>query len=224
MANYGFNEVLPGLFVGSRFAVHQRYLKNFKITHLLSLDNFKDFPPGYICKTIDVDDEESENIMKYFEECLEFIHNNQVLVFCTAGRSRSATVVAAYLIKYKGMNVEKALNTINKVRKVRPNPGFLVQLQEWEEKNCELCELEKKTEWIEENPDFVCMLCEQCDLPMVVYRKHSNFASNEVKNKMAESLSKAADKYIGKSWVIDRKQRSVFYHLHWHARPALFKL
>ena len=224
MAHYGINEVLPGLFIGSRFAVHLQSLATSNLTHLLSVDNFKDFPPGYITKSLDIDDEESEDILRYFEECIEFMKNHRVLVFCTAGRSRSATIMAAYLMKTRGMGVEQALSTIKQVRRVKPNPGFMVQLHKWEGICCELCTLERRTEWIEENDEFVCMICEQCDLPMVCYREHTNIASEQVKGRMRDALGKAADRIIGGNWFIDTKQRSVFNHLHWHARPNLFKL
>ena len=224
MAQYGYNEVLPGLFIGSRFMIYPTYLNKSKITHLLSVDNFQDFPPGFITKTLNIDDEESENILQYFNECIEFIGENRTLVFCTAGRSRSATIVAAYLMKIKKMSAEQALETIKKVRVIRPNPGFLIQLNTWEKMNCELCVLEKKTEWIEEHKDFVCLICEQCDNPMVVYRHHTNIASNSTKTQMKEVLTAAANKYIKSDWYIDTLQRTIPTHLHWHARPNLFKL
>ena len=46
-----------------------------------------------------------------------------------AGRSRSATVVAAYLMRRLNIGVEKALEMIQKVRDVDPNRGFREQLQ-----------------------------------------------------------------------------------------------
>lgn len=46
-----------------------------------------------------------------------------------AGRSRSATVVAAYLMQRFNIGVEEALERIQEVRDVDPNPGFREQLQ-----------------------------------------------------------------------------------------------
>jgi len=46
-----------------------------------------------------------------------------------AGRSRSATIVAAYLMQRFNIGVEEALQRIQKVRDVDPNSGFREQLQ-----------------------------------------------------------------------------------------------
>jgi len=46
-----------------------------------------------------------------------------------AGRSRSSTIVAAYLMHRFNIGVEEALERIQKVREVEPNSGFREQLQ-----------------------------------------------------------------------------------------------
>lgn len=224
MGQHPFNEITPGIFLGSRFGLYEFLLKKHRITHLLSLDNFKKFPPGFQTKTIDIEDEESENILKYFEECIEFIGKNRTLVFCTAGRSRSASIVAAYLIKKNKISLSDALDIIKKARRVNPNPGFMIQLKQWEKMNCELCQLEKRTEWLLETEDIVCVLCDQCDLPMVIYKPHTSHVPEPVRHQMTQVLNQIAPKFIKKAWYIDTKQRSIFNHIHWHARPILYKI
>lgn len=148
-SRHSMQEVIPGLFIGSQFALAlSSSLKNNWITHMLSVNNCKDFPPGYITKVINIDDDEDENISIFFDECIDFINSgHRTFVFCMAGRSRSATIVAAYLIREKNMTLNEALETINRVRSVNPNPGFMKQLQYFDNKiHCELCRLERKSE------------------------------------------------------------------------------
>ena len=57
-------------------------------------------------------------------------HN--ILVHCKMGISRSATIVTAYLIKYKKMSVNDALLLVKKKHAPTfPNKGFLKQLIDW---------------------------------------------------------------------------------------------
>eukprot|EP01062_Namystynia_karyoxenos_P046234 TRINITY_DN34560_c0_g1_i1.p1 TRINITY_DN34560_c0_g1~~TRINITY_DN34560_c0_g1_i1.p1 ORF type:complete len:205 (+),score=36.35 TRINITY_DN34560_c0_g1_i1:75-617(+) len=56
-----------------------------------------------------------------------------VLVHCQAGRSRSATVLAAYLIRAHGLTAEEAVAEVRRARPIaQPNPGFVRQLREYE--------------------------------------------------------------------------------------------
>lgn len=55
-----------------------------------------------------------------------------ILVHCTAGVSRSAACVAAYLMKTHGLTRDVCLETIRRSRPVaRPNDGFMIQLSQW---------------------------------------------------------------------------------------------
>ena len=56
-----------------------------------------------------------------------------ILIHCKFGISRSVSFIIAYLIKYFGYTVKKAMNYIKKRRKqINPNQGFLDQLVEYE--------------------------------------------------------------------------------------------
>jgi len=50
-----------------------------------------------------------------------------------AGKSRSSTIIIAYLIKERKMTFEEAFNYVKEKRiKIQPNKGFIKQLLEFE--------------------------------------------------------------------------------------------
>lgn len=69
-------------------------------------------------------------------------------MICTAGISRSATIVISYLIRYQKMTYDTAFKTVKTARSyIKPNEGFLNFLAKYAKKySCDLCKLEKKTE------------------------------------------------------------------------------
>lgn len=109
-----------------------------------------------------VDDTPSDNIFRHFEGACEFIdykmrktsgmvqvgldrlasverrESGHVLVHCTLGISRSATIVAAYIMWKWGFRASRALQYIKKNRSVTsPNDGFIDQLLVWEGLRCD---------------------------------------------------------------------------------------
>ena len=58
---------------------------------------------------------------------------SQILVHCMAGVSRSATIVAAHLMRAERLRVKEALAAVQAGRPfISPNPGFRRQLQYFE--------------------------------------------------------------------------------------------
>ncbi|RPA79262.1 dual specificity protein phosphatase 12 [Ascobolus immersus RN42] len=117
-------------------------LRDSPITHILSvldmdlkehrLQKFQ----RLIIKAYDTDE---ENLLVQFPQTNSFIKHalesrGSVLVHCAAGKSRSATVVAAYLMATYKIDVAEALERIRKVRPFcEPNEGFMGQLELYHE-------------------------------------------------------------------------------------------
>lgn len=88
------------------------------------------FPADFVYKSIQAMDVPWENLSKHFyssnrfiKECLEA--GGAVFVHCYAGISRSATIVCAYLMQERGMDLFHALSLIKSKRPVAvPNQGF----------------------------------------------------------------------------------------------------
>lgn len=89
---------------------------------------------------VPVIDDPRVNISIYFDKAADFINKcvqkeESVLIHCVAGKSRSVTIVASYLIKYKNMSATEAIEFLKDKRDVcNPNPGFAQQLENYAEK------------------------------------------------------------------------------------------
>ncbi|KAF9673306.1 hypothetical protein SADUNF_Sadunf10G0010400 [Salix dunnii] len=145
-----------GLFLGSLGAATNKDALNSKnITHILTVAD--SFPPSYpndfvyevigVCSlhlmynlviAEVVTDRYDTNLSQYFNKCFNFIDEAKrqgggVLVHCFVGRSRSVTIVVAYLMKRHGMGLSEALAHVKSKRpQAGPNSGFISQLQDFE--------------------------------------------------------------------------------------------
>ncbi|PAA50178.1 hypothetical protein BOX15_Mlig031045g2 [Macrostomum lignano] len=103
-----------------------------------------DVPPvrlaGVDTLQVPVDDTPYARISNYFDIVADRINGeirrgNNVLVHCMAGVSRSATLVLAYLMKYRNLNLRQAHDLCKQRRPyIRPNVGFWRQLCDYEER------------------------------------------------------------------------------------------
>ena len=126
------------------FFQNMDYLKGVGVTHILNTAerHVPVNPSKYPLHNISyfgfhVDDHPSANIAKHFHRTADFLdealsRHGTVVVNCVMGWSRSATIVAAYLMAKRGMTSAQALETIRQHRPIRPNPGFLSQLASYE--------------------------------------------------------------------------------------------
>ncbi|TKY54045.1 Dual specificity protein phosphatase 1 [Spatholobus suberectus] len=130
-----------GLYLGSiATAANKVALKNYNITHILTVAGRipPAHPADFVYKIINVVDRDEEDLKQYFNECFDFIdeakrHGGGVLIHCFAGRSRSVTIVVAYLMKTRGMSFFEALKHVRSIRPVAgPNHGFICQLKDFE--------------------------------------------------------------------------------------------
>ena len=87
---------------------------------------------------IPVEDRPNTDLSVYFDSVSDKIEEarisgKHVLVHCRAGISRSPTIVIAYLMKHKAMNLLDAYNHVKSRRPFAlPKPGFWKQLMDYE--------------------------------------------------------------------------------------------
>ncbi|KAL2944794.1 Dual specificity protein phosphatase 1 [Bienertia sinuspersici] len=138
-------QIEEGLFVGSFGAANNKAaLKRLNITHILTVAGSMapSYPYDFKYKIIEVADREETDLAQHFDECIDFIDGAKrsgggVLVHCFVGRSRSVTIILAYLIKKHGMTVSQALEYVRSKRpQASPNAGFIKQLQSLQANSC----------------------------------------------------------------------------------------
>eukprot|EP00826_Nyctotherus_ovalis_P048353 TRINITY_DN5681_c0_g1_i1.p1 TRINITY_DN5681_c0_g1~~TRINITY_DN5681_c0_g1_i1.p1 ORF type:complete len:115 (-),score=6.30 TRINITY_DN5681_c0_g1_i1:44-388(-) len=90
------------------------------------------------CK-IEVLDTLEDNLLPHFDPAADFIRSvieagKGVLVRCSAGVSRSTSVVIAYLMKWEKLKYDEAFRLVQSKRQiVDPNPSFVKQLKQYEQ-------------------------------------------------------------------------------------------
>ena len=143
------SKITDNLYLGTYYdAMDLDWLKSHNITHIVNASMGSNYYPERIkYYKIDVYDDSKSNISIYFEKSSEFIDKaicaggksemgkdyqvGNVLVHCMAGKSRSPTLVVAYLVSKKGMTLDEALQLVKQNRPIiRINLGFVEQLRE----------------------------------------------------------------------------------------------
>ena len=128
--------VCDGLYIGdAAVAGELRILEELGIERIISLGNDKEVKKYKYFDHIEylkivIDDEENEDIAKYFAICNTFIESGNSLVHCHQGISRSATIVIAYLMNTYRTDFNTAFQKLKSIRPVvKPNKGFVTQLK-----------------------------------------------------------------------------------------------
>jgi hypothetical protein len=134
------DEILNGVYLGSINSVFDsKKLKELGITHIISIINgfIPPFPNDFNYLVIDAIDNINTNLTNTFNDSNNFIDdvfnsNGKVLIHCQAGRSRSVTILTAYMIRTFGIHPDVCLKIIkNKRSIIEPNVFFLIQLNEY---------------------------------------------------------------------------------------------
>jgi len=110
------------------------------VTHVLNcareLPNC--FPETLKYLKFDCADDNKQKILPCFEKAFEFMdecydEKGVCLVHCQQGKSRSAAVIAGYLMARRGLSLSAAIERMQAVRRIaRPNDNFMAQLRTFE--------------------------------------------------------------------------------------------
>lgn len=139
-------EIVPQLYLGSRWNAEDSVdMKYHAITHILNIawEVLDAEHTGVIHlsgSNFKFDDDPRVSLLIRLDPILEVIHQtitkhctHRVLVHCQAGRSRSPSIIIAYLMKYEKMSFLAACKLVNqKNSSTCPNAGFQEQLRQYE--------------------------------------------------------------------------------------------
>lgn len=201
--------IQDNLFIGGGLAARSVYtLQHLGITHILCLcaneigQSDTQYPDLFKYKNFSITDDEDSKIEGIFQEALDFINHGEetggkILVHCFEGRSRSATVVLAYLMLRKNLTLLEAWSKLRKVhRRAQPNDGFARILVNIDKK----CHGKVSMEWRQRKPTMkVCPVCgknaglSSSSLKLHLQKSHKKLSSGSVDSAMNMEIQKALE-------------------------------
>lgn len=117
--------IIPGLWLGNiRSVTDKNFIKNANIKSIIGILS-QSYPETDVRDYTQYNIKDIEacyaNLLKFMMDGIDIIHQNiscgnNVLVHCKKGHHRSASLVAFYLVKYKGMSLPQAIYFI-KIRR-----------------------------------------------------------------------------------------------------------
>ncbi|XP_022738860.1 dual specificity protein phosphatase PHS1-like [Durio zibethinus] len=201
--------ITRSLFIGGALAARSVFtLQHLGITHILCLcsneigQSDSQYPDLFEYKNFSICDNEDSNISSIFEEACDFIDHveqigGRVLVHCFEGKSRSATVVIAYLMLRKNLTLLEAWNALKRVhRRAQPNDGFARILLDLDREQHGKVSME----WHPRKPMMkVCPICgknaglSSSSLKVHLQKAHKKLSSGSVDSAMTMEMQKTLD-------------------------------
>ncbi|KAJ3691831.1 hypothetical protein LUZ61_020995 [Rhynchospora tenuis] len=201
--------VTSNLLIGGALAAKSIHtLQHLGITHILCLcsneigQSDSQFPELFQYKNFSISDDEDADISNLFEEASDYINyvensGGKILVHCFEGKSRSATVVLAYLVLRKGYTLAKAWAMLKKThRRAQPNDGFAKALLTLDKR----VHGKVSMDWQQKRPEMkVCPICSKnvglstSSLKLHLQKSHKRLSSGSVDSAMKIEIQKAMD-------------------------------
>ncbi|KAG6522716.1 dual specificity protein phosphatase PHS1-like isoform X1 [Zingiber officinale] len=197
------------LYIGGALAAKSKFtLQHLRIFHILCLcaneigQSDSQNPDIFEYRNFSISDNDDEVISDLFEEASDFIDyveklGGKVLVHCFEGKSRSATVVLAYLMLRKDLTLLDAWNMLKKVhRRAQPNDGFAKTLLDLDKQ----LHGKPSMEWQQRRPMMkVCPICgknaglSSSSLKLHLQKFHKMLSSGSVDSAMTLEIQKAVE-------------------------------
>ena len=124
------DNIIDNIYLGN-YQSHKNF--NGSIINLSDYDYTINDKYKLLCINISDSRDANENIAQYFTKCIDFIETNKddnILIHCNEGVSRSVTIVLAILIKKYNYDLKSAIEFVKSKRthSTAPKRHFLKQL------------------------------------------------------------------------------------------------
>ncbi|CAF1527591.1 unnamed protein product [Rotaria magnacalcarata] len=135
----GITEVVDNLYISgleSSAAIYNKGIRS--VINISSECPMQDLGPSVEYEKVSIPDLPTTSIQPYFDRLADRIDQHlrqgkKTLVHCYVGRSRSASIILAYLMKYRQMSLREAFYYLRSRRPIiGPNFGFIKQLVAFE--------------------------------------------------------------------------------------------
>ncbi|MED6261611.1 hypothetical protein AMECASPLE_022904 [Ameca splendens] len=135
-------KVTSALFISNAHsACSDELIQQEAVTLCINVSKQQPFPSSSTITKLQIPvyDDPNEDLYHHFDHCADAIQKEanrggRSVVYCKNGRSRSATICIAYLMKHRKLTLTEALQRVKTARHVvDPNPGFMSQLRRYEE-------------------------------------------------------------------------------------------
>ena len=132
-------QIISNLHLGSINDIRNKFPENNNIDLILNVAVECNYNSDIEQKHFKFIDSSMQNLEIHFDPIVDIIcdninNNKSVLIHCSAGKSRSASIVLAYLIKKQNMTLQNALNYVQEKRDIYPNLNFIQQLMNYEKR------------------------------------------------------------------------------------------
>ena len=129
------HHIIDNLYLGN--CNSRKFVNSYKISRIIEIGEEEEILKYPIIDsnikklTIIIPDNRNVDIQPFFQDVWNFIEkdNENVLIHCKMGTSRSVAFVISYLLKNKRMSLDESLSFIKKVRGEsiysKPNIGFM---------------------------------------------------------------------------------------------------
>jgi protein-tyrosine phosphatase len=146
MADVELSLVYPQIYLGNFFSARsKKLLLANKISHIIVAAYELDTPyaKNFIYLKLNLMDlphhpllEELNKIIEFIENTLNCNSNNNILIHCAQGISRSAAIAIAYIMWKQKISYQAAYEQVLAIRPIiQPNEGFIKQLKQWHANN-----------------------------------------------------------------------------------------